>query len=53
MENTKEKSKDRVIQEMIDIIWSEQMSTSCNLTYGQIEELNNSFTINEGKYTYR
>jgi hypothetical protein len=53
MENTKQKSNDRIIQEMIDITWSEQISATCNLTYKQIEELNNSFSINEGKYTYR
>jgi hypothetical protein len=53
MKNTKEKTKDQVIQEMIDEQWASTMSTKNNLTYGDIQQLDNLFTINEGKYTYR
>jgi hypothetical protein len=53
MKNIKEKSNDRIIQEMIDEQWGNQISEKSNMTYEQIQELNNLFTINEGKYTYR
>jgi hypothetical protein len=53
MEATKEKSQDRIIQELIDDQWMQTISERPELTYGQIQELNNLFTINEGKYTYR
>jgi hypothetical protein len=53
MGTTKEKSQDRIIQEMVDEQWMGQVSEKSNMTYDQIQELNNLFTINEGKYTYR
>jgi hypothetical protein len=53
MGTTKEKSQDRIIQEMIDEQWMSQVSEKSNMTYEQIQELNNLFTINEGKYNYR
>jgi hypothetical protein len=53
MGTTKEKSQNRIIQEMIDEQWMSQVSEKSNMTYEQIQELNNLFTINEGKYSYR
>jgi len=53
MGTTIQKSNDRIIQELIDEQWMGQVSEKSNMTYEQIQELNNLFTINEGKYTYR
>jgi hypothetical protein len=53
MEHTKEKTKDRIIQELIDETWLQTMSEKSNLSYGQIQELDNLFSVQEGKYTYR